>query len=552
MSAQLSTGRRYGEMLLGIAATTLMVWKFGRMEAAWSWIGWVALVPWLAVLDRARTVRQALLVGLLQSVFYAVAITGWFAGALRDYAQSSAGWAYWLVLLLFAPIMQPQFLTGAVARHLAARWAPAGAFLRVGLTGALVYVGTEWAWPKLFVDTMGHGFHGSAWWRQGADVAGAHGLTVVLLLVNECVLAVVKAFAAGGWKWPGLRPVRAAVAVAVGLVAALTVYGALRYEQVTARMGKGEGLKVGVVQASITNYGRLAQEMGTFDALQMILNTHYELSDGLMKDTKPDLIVWPETVYPTTFGSPKSEDGAQFDQQLSAFVGERQMPLIFGAYDLEGDREFNAAMFLGPQGEAEERRLGLAVYRKTKLFPLTEYVPEAMDTPWVRGLLPWLGTWKRGPGPQTLPFPLREGRVLKVAPLICYEDVYPGYVAEAARQGAELIVTISNDSWFGATAGPRLHASLAAFRSIETRLPQVRATNSGISAFISPTGEILNEVPTGQRAGVLMAVPQTEPVGTLMVAWGDWFGPTALVLGVVLLLAQALLAWRKQPTGKPV
>lgn len=551
MSAELSTGRRYGEVLLGIAAATVMVWLFGRMEAAWSWIGWVALVPWLAVLDRARTARQALVVGLLQSLFYTVAITGWFAGALRDYAQSSAGWAYWLVLLLFAPILQPQFVTAAVARHLARRWAPAGAFLRVGLVGALVYVGTEWVWPKLFVDTMGHGFHGSVWWRQGADVAGAHGLTVVLILVNECVLAAVKAFAARGWKWPGLGPLRAPAAVAAALVLALTVYGALRYEQVTARMGKGEGLKVGVVQASITNYGRLAQEMGTFDALQMILNTHYELSDGLMKDTKPDLIVWPETVYPTTFGAPKSEDGAAFDQQLSTFVGERRMPLIFGAYDLEADREFNAAMFLGPVGEAEDRRLELAVYRKTKLFPLTEYVPEVMDTPWVRGLLPWLGTWKRGPGPQTLPFALSGGRVVKVAPLICYEDVYPGYVAEAVRQGAELIVTISNDSWFGASAGPRLHVSLSAFRSIETRLPQVRATNSGISAFISPTGEILNEVGTGQKAGVLMAVPQTEPVGTLMVAWGDWFGPTALVLGVVLLLAQALLARRKQPAGKP-
>ena len=89
------------------------------------------------------------------------------------------------------------------------------------------------------------------------------------------------------------------------------------------------------------------------------------------------------------------------------------------------------------------------------LFPLTEYVPEVMDTPWVRGLLPWLGTWKRGPGPQALDFPLRGGRVLKVAPLICYEAIFPGYVAEAVRKGAELIVTISNDSWFGTSAGPK-------------------------------------------------------------------------------------------------
>ncbi|MBN1205801.1 MAG: apolipoprotein N-acyltransferase [Myxococcaceae bacterium] len=545
MTSELSVGRRFGEMLLAAAASSLLVWLVGRIEVVWVWAGWVALVPWLAVLDRARTARQALAAGLVLCVVFTGVIFGWFAEALREYAQSSSAWAYWLVLLLCAPLLQPQFITAALARHLARRVAPEGAFLRVGLVGALVYVGTEWAWPKLFADTLGQGLHSSAWLRQGADIAGAHGLTVVLILASECVLAALEAFAARGWKWPGGRVLRMPAAVLAALVVALTGYGAFRLRQVSERTGAGPGLTVGVVQANITNYGRLAAEMGTFDALRMILDTHYALSDELMKDTKPDLIVWPETVYPTTFGSPKSEEGAEFDQELSQFVGERQMPLIFGAYDLEQDREFNAAMFLGPVGSSEEKRLELGVYRKTLLFPMTEWVPESLDTPWVRGLLPWLGTWKRGPGPQTFHFPLRSGRVLKVAPLICYEAIFPGYVAEAVRKGAELIVTISNDSWFGTSAGPKLHLTLAAFRSIETRLPQVRATNSGISAFISPTGEIVREVQTGQRAGVLMTIPQTQPMGTLMVAWGDWFGPTALVSGLGLLLGLALVARRK-------
>ncbi|MFL5349645.1 MAG: apolipoprotein N-acyltransferase, partial [Hyalangium sp.] len=189
----------------------------------------------------------------------------------------------------------------------------------------------------------------------------------------------------------------------------------------------------------------------------------------------------------------------------------------------------------------------LGVYRKTLLFPLTEWVPEFMDTPTVRGLLPWMGTWKRGPGPRLVDFPLRGGRVLKVAPLICYEAIFPGYVAQAVSQGAELIVTLSNDSWFGTSAGPRLHLTLVAFRSIETRLPQVRATNSGISAYISPTGEIVQEVQTGQRAGVRMTIPPTEHFRTLMLMWGDWFGPTALVAGMVLLLVQALLSRARRP-----
>jgi apolipoprotein N-acyltransferase len=77
-------------------------------------------------------------------------------------------------------------------------------------------------------------------------------------------------------------------------------------------------------------------------------------------------------------------------------------------------------------------------------------------------------------------------------------------------------------------------------------LPQVRATNSGISAFITPTGEIIREVQTGQREGVLMTIPPTEPVSTLMVAWGDWFGPTALIAGLFLLVTQVLLWMRNK------
>ncbi|WP_224363316.1 apolipoprotein N-acyltransferase [Hyalangium versicolor] len=541
MSSELSVGRRFGEMLLAAVATSLGVWLFGKIEPVWGWLGWVALVPWLAVLDRARTVRQALAAGLVLSVVFTVVIFGWFAEALGAYAHSSAMWMFWLALLLFGPFMQPQFITAALARHLARRMAPERAFLRVGLIGALVYVGTEWAWPKLFADTLGQGLYSSVWLRQGADIAGAHGLTVALILGNECILAVVKAFSARGWKWPGERELRTPATVLVALVAVLAGYGAFRYRQVSERVGAGPGLTVGVVQANITDYGRLAAEKGMYDALRMILDTHYKLSDELLKDSKPDLIVWPETVYPTTFGSPKSQDGAEFDQDLAQFVGERQIPLIFGAYELDHDREFNAAMFLGPVGNPEEKRLELGVYRKTKLFPLTEWVPDVMDPPWVRGLLPWLGTWKRGPGPQSLNFPLRGGRVLKVAPLICYEAIFPGYVAQAVSKGAELIVTLSNDSWFGTSAGPKLHLTLAAFRSIETRLPQVRATNSGISAYITPTGEIVREIQTGQQAGVAMTIPPTEHIGTLMVAWGDWFGPTALILGVVLLLVEALL-----------
>jgi apolipoprotein N-acyltransferase len=140
---------------------------------------------------------------------------------------------------------------------------------------------------------------------------------------------------------------------------------------------------------------------------------------------------------------------------------------------------------------------------------------------------------------------LGGGRAITVAPLICYESIFPNYVAEEARRGAELIITLSNDSWFSGTPAPKQHLMHAAFRSIETRLPQVRVTNSGISALISPTGEVLAEVPDDHRASLAMTVPLPPRVPTLMVLWGDWLGPTALVLSLMLLLTPPLLARRK-------
>src|SRR5262249_24767107 len=158
-----------------------------------------------------------------------------------------------------------------------------------------------------------------------------------------------------------------------------------------------------------------------------------------------------------------------------------RVPLVFGAYDVEAGREFNAAFFLTASAD---NRVSSSAYRKRMLFPLTEWVPDALDADWLRRALPWTGRWSRGPGPEVIKIALPDGRSISVVPLICYDVLFPGFVASAARRDADLIVTLSNDSWFPDERAPKLHLISAAFRSIETRLPQVRATNSGISAMI--------------------------------------------------------------------
>ena len=335
----------------------------------------------------------------------------------------------------------------------------------------------------------------------------------------------------------GLRGRRAALGLAVGLVAAATGLGALRLRSVEAQTRAASGFTAGVVQANITAYDKLAAEQGTFETVRQILDAHVALTRSLTTPGPLDLLVWPETVYPTTFGAPRSEEGAEFDRQIAAVAQES--PLVFGAFEESAAGEHNAAFFL------ERGGLAWDAYRKTRLFPLTEHLPSWLDLPALRRALPWAGHWQPGPGPRALPVRLRDGTVLQVAPLICYEALDAGYVAQAARK-AQVLLTLSNDGWWPGERGPRLHLILAAFRSVETRLPQIRATNSGISALVLPSGELIAATEFGTRAGLRLRVPRMARSSPL--ARGDWLGPLALI-GCALLLA---LARRRRGQALPL
>lgn len=513
-------------MLAGAAATALACRLYARFEAPWDVLGWVALVPWLLALDRVHTVVQALLAGLLAAVVFEVAVFGWFGRAIDAYAGAPAGTGL-AMLVLFAPILQPQCPATAVASW-AARRRGLGP-VRTALVLAGAYVGAEWLVPKLFGDTLGYGLWPAPWWRQAADVFGVPGLTAVLVVANVALAeAVRRAWGSGRGARAALRPLAAAAALAAGLAA----YGAWRLAALHPPAGTPPLLRAAVVQTSLRRYAALAAELGTWDAVRLILDTHFALSDEALARGPVDVVVWPETVYPTTFGSPKSPDGAAFDREIAGFVARIGVPLVFGSYDVEAGAEYNAAVFLPPpvDGRAE-----FSSYRKASLFPLTERVPSLLDSDALRGWLPWLGTWKAGAPPRAVPLALPGGRTIGVGPLICYDVLEPSHALAAARDGADVIVTLSNDSWFDDGPGPRLHLVGAAFRSIETRRPQVRATNTGISAVIDAAGEIGASAGVDERAAVVAVVPAGPAGTTPLVRFGSWLPPVAVVLAGLAL-----------------
>lgn len=503
--------------------------------------GWLCLVPTLVVLDRVRSVGAALGVGVGLSVAFSAAVFPWFPDAVASYTGASRLLGVALLVLL-APVIEPQFVAFAAARHLARRSAY-GRWWRTALVGAGAYVGCEWACPKLFADTLGHALFASATLRQGADLVGAHGLTFALVLGNECVLAATRGSGAGRAPGEATRRPRTAPLVSFALLVGLLAgYGSLRLTQL-ARSPAATPVRVAVVQANVAHYDALKRELGTFETVRRILDVHFGLSADVVRSARPDLLVWPETVYPTTFGAPKSADGAAFDREISDFVAIERTPLLFGTYGAQDDAEFNVAVLLEPRGD---EAVIAGSYRKTRLFPFTEYLPWPLSSETMRRRMPWAGGWSPGPGPRVLSAGLGDGRTLRFAPLICYDAIDTAFGVGAARRGAEVLITLSNDSWFAYPGTQRLILIVSAFRSIETRRPQVRSTPTGISALIDETGA-LEEVVGPDRRGVMVGTvrPAKDP-WTLVLAWGDWLPPTALI-GALLLLAAGV---RGRPQGR--
>ena len=497
------------------------------IELPWVLLIWVAFIPWLAALDREKGTLAAAVNGVAMSVAFVFAVFPWFAFAFTRYTDTPVVLSFAL-LALAAPLLQPQFIALAAVRT-SLRTRGAGPVFTT-LAAAAAWSGTEWALPRLFGDTLGHSLFPYATLRQGADIAGAPGLTFVILLVNQSLCAAIVA----PWR-PFSHRLRSAVPAIVAL-SLLAGYGWYRVDRIETAIPHRPAFTAALVQANIGDYAELRSEFGTFGAVGRILDVHESMSrdavTGATEQTPVDLVVWPEGVYPTTYGTPKSESGAHFDERLAGFAESIGVPLLFGTYERDGGREHNAAMLLTPSIEGPDKDV---VYRKRRLFPLTERVPEWLDTPAIRDRFPWLGTWHPGNGPPVLSLRRNSGPELKVAPLICLDAVAPALAADAARRGADVILNLSNDAWFGDSRGARLHLVVSAFRSVETRLPQLRATNTGISATIDATGAITSETKTGRPAILVGRITPGRRGETLAVLWGDWFGPASVLAALAML-----------------
>jgi apolipoprotein N-acyltransferase len=248
--------------------------------------------------------------------------------------------------------------------------------------------------------------------------------------------------------------------------------------------------------------------------------------DMTFRSKRADLIVWPETAIPIL-----KESAEGYLSMLGKFAADRNSALITGVPIRQKgghgeNRYYNGITVVGE---------GDGTYLKQKLVPFGEYVP-LQDL--LRGVIAFfdlpMSDFARGPSDQAL----LQVKGYQVAPYICYEVVYPEFAAGLAAQ-SDLLLTVSNDTWFGTSIGPLQHLQMAKMRALEAGRWMIRATNNGVSALINPFGKITETIPQFQQGTLYGEVVPMHDL-TPYLRWRSW----PLTIISVLLVGWALVARR--------
>lgn len=523
-------------------------WKFEALI-------WISLVPWFFALTRANLTRKkAVAQGFWLGFIFSGLTFYWVCYVLHQFGELP--WVLAIFgFLIFACICQPQFYLLALVFH---EWrkklyskelSPVAKLIPI-IAFALFYAGVDWILPKLFVDTLGHSFYLNPILRQLSDLGGAPLLTFLVVTVNLTIFSLLHDFLnrEEPSAWPSFTRHIPAVTMTIILLLFATTYGYFRNEQIKQWMNNPgaqirKPYRVAMIQGNIGDFDKVAAESGIKAAADKVLQSYFTLSSEALKaNPKPEALIWPETAYPSSFRSPYTADELAQDKSVESFVRKNGIPLLFGGYDHQGGQDFNSVFFLNPETAGGLiPNDDLQVYHKNVLLLFGEYIPGAETFNVIKQWFPQVGNFGRGPGPSVFEIPRpqklapesseKTSVLVRMNPVICYEALFPNFVLDAVKKGSQIILNVTNDSWFGPWAEPELHLSLTVFRSIESRRPQLRATNTGITALILPDGSMTHQTPLNTPQAILVDVPVLGPQPTLMLAWGDWFASAALLLG---------------------
>jgi len=345
---------------------------------------------------------------------------------------------------------------------------------------------------------------------QIIDLIGLSGLSGVIVLVNivarDCWNFLRRKTKTLSWK---------EAFACLGVLLLVVVYGDIRLRQVRSAETNATTLNVAAIQPntpSIVNNDDVAGKHFICDIL-------YALASKSISSCSPDVIVFAEGSAPMAYqygGNP------EFRDTYNQIAHEFQVPLLTdNIHYINKDEYFRTALLLSPDAEI------LGEYKKRTLVPFGEYVPFGNAFPFLKKLFHYTKTYSRGDS-----FPVLKVDGVQLAPQICFEIIHPQKVRKYIREGGQILVNMSNDSWYGDRKQARQHFELAALRCIENRVPMVRVTNTGISGYISATGERIGPLsPVWEMWSDCRPVP-IPSCTSFYRRFGDLFGWLCLVFSI--------------------
>jgi len=477
-----------------------------------------ALVPLLVFLERERPRKEVVLGAAAFSVPFFTGAIGWLFLLTRITPAGALGAVGLIAIQLgtFALFPTALILARRVGRVPLVLCAPA---LWVVSEHARTYGDIDFAWTTLGVSLSG--------WPsliQHGDLIGVWGISFWIVLVSALAATALSAE----------RPARSRLAAACVLVIAIAGpagYGVVRTRSLRAQLTGAKHLRVAAAQPNIAQ--RLKWDPAAKDQNIAALNRVVALAER----GSPELVVAPEACLPLIMRGDAT--------RLPDAVAEGQCPLVLGVVRGIGDpkpvvengvrgyryeRHWNSAVLAAPD------RTTIDVHDKSVLVPITERIPFRR----VLGvILPFLnrqfGRFEAG-GPQRPVVLDLPGRQVRLGLLICFETLHPEEVRAVVNRGADVLVAITNDAWFGRSNMPWQHLGLSVMRAIETRRSVVRSANTGVSALIDPLGQVVSRTGLFEEAVLAGEVPLCD-VSSVYARTGD------LALWLAYALSAFILGW---------
>ncbi|MBZ4190352.1 apolipoprotein N-acyltransferase [Niabella beijingensis] len=510
------------------------------------WAGWptspltlllfVAWIPLLYLAETTASWKRFFLLSYIVLLLWNVLTTWWVAkasvpGGISAFLANSLIMCVPWLAYFFTRIRFNRFISGM---SLIAFW----------MTFEWIHLNWDLSWPWL---TLGNAFALHPNWVQWYEYTGAAGGSLWILLSNVLVFNVLLRYREEGRSTGYFK-----LAAAWVLTLCLPVFLSRLIKQPLTLLHN----KYNVVTVQ-PNYDPWDTKF-VAGREEMQLQELITLSEKQL-DANTTLVVWPETAVPYTVLEDQLGEN-RFLTPLWGFLKRHpQANLLTG---LEGRRLFNTRVSRYaqklPDGSFVEGYNSAAlfdstaaqIYHKSKLVPGPEVLPAFLSFmgPVFEKFGGTMGGYARDTTERVLQ---TSSHTFRVTPAVCYESIYGDYLSRFNRKGADLICVITNDGWWGDTQGYRQHMQYARLRAIESRKWVIRSANTGISCFIDPYGNIIQQLPWN-RQGTLKQTVAAFVSETFYTRYGDWLYKTAAGIGVALLLLAVYKQFiQKQSSIKP-